>query len=58
MQTGNTETIPGATKFGVYPRVGFEAGHFRLSCEYNAVKGGGYLGVKVGAFIGGGRKKG
>lgn len=53
------------TKFGFYPRVGFDAGHFTLALEYNlipateAVEGdvkNSYIGIRVGGFFGGGRK--
>jgi outer membrane protein X len=52
--------IQAGTKFGFAPRVGFEAGHFRAAIEYNAAGKTGtinnnYLGIKLGAFIGGGR---
>jgi len=54
--------VDGATKFGFAPRVGFETGHFRTAIEYNfAGKESGvnynYLGLKVGFFLGGGKKK-
>ncbi len=46
------------SNFGFMIRAGFEASHFRLGIEYNFVgSGASYLGIKVGAFIGGGRKK-
>lgn len=53
--------VDGSTKFGFAPRVGFEAGHFRTGIEYNfAGKSAGvnynYLAVKVGFFLGGGKK--
>jgi outer membrane protein W len=41
--TGNTqtssqsETVAAGSKFGFYPRVGFDAGHFTLNIEYNIV---------------------
>ena len=53
---GSSYAIPGATNFGAFPRVGFEAGHFRMSAEYNIVKDNSYLSFKIGAFFGGGRK--
>jgi hypothetical protein len=66
-------------KLGFFPRVGFDAGHFNLSLEYNLIgktklegysstthtisssapkidQKNGYIGVKFGVFIGGGRK--
>jgi len=49
-------TIPGETNFGLFPRVGFETGHFRMSGEYNIVKDSGYLAFKIGFFLGGGRR--
>ena len=73
-----SEEASGGTKFGFYPRVGFDAGHFTLNLEYNIVPAStsnvkvdnngvittgtsetknNYLGVRVGFFIGGGRKK-
>lgn len=55
---GPSTVIPSSSKFGFFPRVGFEAGHFRMACEYNVIKDGGYVALKIGAFIGGGRKKG
>lgn len=57
--------IAAASKLGFYPRVGFDAKHFTLSIDYNIVpasKSGNtevknsYLGVRLGAFFGGGRK--
>ncbi|MXV52246.1 hypothetical protein GS399_14805 [Pedobacter sp. HMF7647] len=50
-----------ATKFGFTPRAGIEAGHFRAAVEYNVVGknegvNGNYLGIKLGFFLGGGRK--
>jgi|SRR5690606_166692 len=57
VQGGNTAVLPGATKFGFFPRLGFEAGHFRFSGEYNIIKDGGYVAFKVGAFFGGGKRK-
>jgi hypothetical protein len=55
------------TKFGFYPRVGFDAGHFTLSIDYNllgatkidGVEGefkNSYIGIRLGGFFGGGRK--
>jgi outer membrane protein X len=60
------------TKFGAFPRVGFEAGRFRVAVEYNLVAkttlndlagssagsvNNNYLGIKIGTVFGGGRKK-
>ncbi len=55
------------SKIGFYPRVGFDAGHFQLSIDYNLVGASkiegedgkfknSYIGVRLGAFFGGGRK--
>ncbi|WP_199120718.1 outer membrane beta-barrel protein [Pedobacter sp. ASV28] len=49
-------TIPGDTKFGFFPRIGFEYGHFRMTGEYNIVGKGGYIAGKLGFFLGGGKK--
>jgi outer membrane protein W len=50
--------IPTASKFGFMTRAGFEYGHLRIGAEYNFVANkAGYLGIKIGACIGGGRKK-
>lgn len=55
---GYSGPIPTTSQFGFMARAGFEAGHFRLGVEYNFVGNGvSYLGLKVGACIGGGRKK-
>ncbi len=54
----NTEAdIPRSSEFGFMARAGFEYGHFRLGVEYNFLpEKAGYLGIKLGACIGGGRK--
>lgn len=58
------------SKLGFFPRVGFDAGHFTLSIDYNLVgastlegtSGGelktknNYIGIRFGGFFGGGRK--
>lgn len=72
-----SEAVSAGTKFGFYPRVGFDAGHFTLNIEYNIIgsstnnvtidTGSGistgkaetknnYLGIRLGFFIGGGKK--
>jgi hypothetical protein len=44
--------------FGFSPRVGIEAGRFRLSAEYNITGGiNNYAAVNLGFFFGGGREK-
>jgi len=51
------ENLPTSSKFGFMTRAGFEYGHLRLGVEYNFVGDKmGYLGLKLGAVIGGGRK--
>lgn len=51
------QDIPQTTKFGFMARTGFEYGHLRMGVEYNFVPdNSGYLGIKLGACIGGGRK--
>ena len=71
--TADEASVGGSqAKFGFYPRVGFDAGHFQLSIDYNIVgkttvedilNGGNtefknnYIGIRIGAYIGGGKKK-
>ena len=51
------QDIPQTTKFGFMARTGFEYGHLRMGVEYNFVADkAGYLGIKLGVCIGGGRK--
>ncbi len=51
------EKIPMSSSVGFMVRTGFEYGHLRLGLEYNILKEkAGYLGIKLGACIGGGRK--
>lgn len=56
------------SKFGFYPRVGFDLGHFNVTVDYNIVGStsidgvngsfsNNYFGVRLGAFFGGGRTK-
>lgn len=54
------------TKFGFYPRLGFDVGHFTVAMEYNIVPAtetaagaefkNSYFGIRIGGFFGGGRK--
>ena len=64
---GTTALVVGAaeSKFGFYPRVGFDLGHFNMSVDYNIIPkteavGGdfknSYLGIRLGFSIGGGKK--
>lgn len=49
--------LPTTSKFGFMTRVGFELGHFRMGAEYNFLANkSGYMGIKIGVCIGGGRK--
>ena len=54
--TGDNE-LPTDSNFGFMARTGFEYGHLRLGIEYNFLKDNtGYLGLKLGVAIGGGRR--
>lgn len=58
---GVDETIKLGSKFGFYPRVGFDAGHFNVNLDYNIVSNEGdvknnYIGVSLGFFLFGGKK--
>lgn len=53
----SADDIPTISNFGFMARGGFEFGHLRVGVEYNFVKDkSGYLGLKLGVVIGGGRK--
>jgi len=58
--------VDAETKFGFYPRVGFDAGHFTLAMDYNLIPSttvegadgefkNSYIGIRAGFFIGGGK---
>ena len=62
-----TFTMDDETKFGFYPRIGFDAGHFTLSLDYNIVSAttsegsdikmkNSYIGIRFGGFFGGGKR--
>jgi hypothetical protein len=54
---GNATLVNGATNFGFFPEAGFEAGHFRMSADYDiAGNSNNYFAIKIGAFFGGGKK--
>jgi hypothetical protein len=54
---GTVVLSSGATNFGFFPEVGLEAGHFRISADYNVVgNNSNYIAFKIGAFFGGGKK--
>jgi outer membrane protein X len=51
------QLVAGGTKAGFFPEVGLEAGHFRLSADYDVVgNNNNYFAFKVGFFFGGGKK--
>jgi hypothetical protein len=76
----NSGEVGGGGKFGFYPRIGFDLGHFNINIDYNIIPsstldgftfddGSGntvtsdgidiknsYIGIRIGAFIFGGRK--
>ncbi|MBS1521832.1 MAG: outer membrane beta-barrel protein [Bacteroidetes bacterium] len=56
--SGYSGLVSGGSRVGAFPELGFEAGHFRLSADYDAMgKGANYFAFKIGAFFGGGSKK-
>jgi hypothetical protein len=65
--SSSTEAVQAESKMGFYPRVGFDAGHFTLTLDYNIIPSSklegsdaefknSYIGIRVGGFFGGGRK--
>lgn len=62
-QNNIISTDPIGTRFGIAPRIGLVAGHFRLSTEFNYIPGlsglksRDYVGLKLGFEIGGGKIK-
>jgi hypothetical protein len=60
--TSNTGYVSLGSKFGFFPRAGFEIGHFRISAEYNILgndangNSSNYAAFNLGFFFGGGRK--
>lgn len=58
---GDTDSVTLSARtqnFGAYPEVGFEAGHFRMSAEYDiAGHNNNYVAFKIGSFFGGGKKR-
>ena len=66
--SSTTDLIRSASKFGYYPRVGFDFGHFNMNVDVNIVPGtqgelantefsNSYIGTRLGFFLGGGRNK-
>jgi outer membrane protein W len=60
--TSNTGYVSLGSKFGFFPRAGFEAGHFRISAEYNVLgndangNSSSFAAFNIGFFFGGGRR--
>ncbi|HWD90475.1 MAG TPA: hypothetical protein VG367_20250 [Mucilaginibacter sp.] len=60
--TSNSGYVSLGSKFGFFPRAGFEAGHFRISAEYNVVgndangNSQNFAAFNIGFFFGGGRR--
>lgn len=65
--SGTTTIGTSESKFGFFPRVGFDAGHFTLAIDYNIIPAtkidgddgsfkNSYIGIRVGGFFGGGKK--
>lgn len=49
--------VTSKSTFGYFPRVGFEASHFRAAVDYNFTGNGfNYLQIGIGFFLGGGKK--
>lgn len=63
---GDVDVAAAESKFGFYPRIGFDAGHFNFNIDFNILPqtegiGGSefknsYIGFRLSAFIGGGAK--
>lgn len=64
----SSDIVKAETKFGLYPRVGFDLGHFNLSLDYNIIPASkvegadvkfknSYMGFRFGFSIGGGKVK-
>jgi len=60
--TSNTGYVSLGSKFGFFPRAGFEIGHLRLSAEYDVLgndangNSSNYAAFNIGFFFGGGRR--
>lgn len=56
--SGSTSASASSSQFGVFPEAGIEAGHFRLSADYDIIGSNlSYFSIKIGAFFGGGSRK-
>jgi len=60
--TSNTGYVSLGSKFGFFPRAGFEIGHLRLSAEYDVLgndangNSSNYAAFNIGFFFGGGKR--
>ena len=60
--TSNTGYVSLGSKFGFFPRAGFEIGHLRLSAEYNVLgndangNSSSFAAFNIGFFFGGGKR--
>ena len=61
---GGSTAAAAETKFGFYPRLGFDVSHFTITLDYNLVPPtesgttefkNSYIGIRIGGFFGGGR---
>lgn len=56
-ESGTEQLVASNTNFGFFPEIGFEAGHFRMSADYDiAGSNNNYFAFKIGFFLGGGKK--
>jgi outer membrane protein X len=56
--SGDKLASANSSKFGFFPEAGIEAGHFRLSADYDILgNNSSYFSIKIGAFFGGGSRK-
>jgi outer membrane protein W len=62
VRTDNVDLVSAGTKFGFYPRIGFEADYFAFNFEYNLIPAtkidgtdisikNSYAGIKLGFFL-------
>lgn len=57
---GSSASLDAGSKFGFYPRIGFDFGHFNMNLDYNIVPKkeevkNSYLGIRLGFFLFGGK---
>lgn len=63
---GGGDIAASSSEFGIYPRVGFDAGHFTFNIDFNILPNtegaagtefkNSYIGFRIGGFFGGGTK--